>query len=256
LNSISEKTELGNSAEIGRSSLLTGYNDVRKEVIGDCVLYHGDCLEILATISDVDVILTDPPFNSGREDIENDSLTDQEWFRFCLRFSLMLNAKNILVEVGKNDLRMRNALDLIHRYRWMITLNYTNAMRQGCVGYSNTGMILWYGEGKCYQRYMDRIDAPLENTKGVFSHPSPKTTAHYKKLIEMFSKELMTIVDPFMGSGTTGVACVKTNRKFIGIELNPKYFDIACERIATAYRTRPRLFDSVKPSEPVQQGLF
>lgn len=233
------------------------YNAVRKEVIGDCVLYQGDCTVILPQLPDFDLILTDPPFNSGREAIQNDSLTDEEWLRFCLKFSLVLNAKNILVEVGKNDVRMRQALDLLHEYRWMICLNYTNAMRQGSVGYSNTGMVLWYGHGKCYSRYMDRIDAPLENTKGLFEHPSPKTTKHYRKLVSMFSKSGMTVCDPFMGSGTTGIACVSEGRSFVGCEIEAKYFDIACERITEAYRTKPRLFEATGITEqPKQQGLF
>jgi DNA modification methylase len=63
-----------------------------------------------------------------------------------------------------------------------------------------------------------------------------------------------TILDPFMGSGTTGVACVNMGRAFIGIERDPDYFDIACRRIAEAYR-QPRLFDEPKPTKPTQEAL-
>jgi len=55
-----------------------------------------------------------------------------------------------------------------------------------------------------------------------------------------------TILDPFMGSGTTGVACANLGRRFIGIEIEPKYFDIACRRIEDAYK-QPRLFEDEKP---------
>jgi DNA modification methylase len=61
-----------------------------------------------------------------------------------------------------------------------------------------------------------------------------------------------TVFDPFMGSGTTGVACVNLGRKFTGIELDPDYFDIACKRIEEAYK-QPRLFDEPKPA-PIQQN--
>jgi site-specific DNA-methyltransferase (adenine-specific) len=209
--------------------------------IGDATLYHGDCLEILPTLPKVDAVVTDPPFGAGRDGIANDSLDPAEWASFCAKFAAACNAENILVEVGKNDTAMRQAMDLAHRYRWAIVLNYTNAMRQGAVGYSNTGLVLWYGEGKCHNRFMDRIDAPLEETKSQFSHPSPKTTAHYERLAQMFSRPTGVVLDPFMGSGTTGVACANLGRKFIGIEIERKYFDIACERIAAAY-AQGRLF--------------
>lgn len=225
----------------------------RKEVIGDCTLYLGDCLEILPELDKAKAVITDPPFNSGREAIQNDDMSDADWIAFCDKFSAVLNADNILVEVGKGDARMRQSLDRIHRYRWAICLNYTNAMRQGAVGYSNTGLILWYGEGKCHSRYMDRIDAPLENTVGEFSHPSPKTTAHYARLVDMFSKKGDTVVDPFMGSGTTGIACMKLGRDFVGIDIEEKYFDVACSRLERAY-SQPDMFN---PSEnpPKQVGM-
>ena len=209
--------------------------------IGDATLYHGDCLEILPNLDKVDAVVTDPPFNSGRVEIANDSLTSDEWKVFCGKFSKTINASNIIVEVGKNDKEMRSALDCDHEYRWAICLNYTNAMRQGAVGYSNTGLVYWYGEGMCHKRFMDRIDAPLENTKRFFEHPSPKTTQHYERLVDMFTLPDGVVCDPFMGSGITGVACANLSRKFIGIEIERKYFDIACERIDAAY-AQGRLF--------------
>ena len=60
--------------------------------------------------------------------------------------------------------------------------------------------------------------------------------------------------DPFLGSGTTGVAAIQLGRKFIGIEREPKYFDIACRRIEQAYKQRP-LFESAPPQKAVQLGL-
>ena len=65
------------------------------------------------------------------------------------------------------------------------------------------------------------------------------------------SREDQLILDPFMGSGTTGVACVNLGRKFIGIEIDPEYFDIACRRIEAAY-AQPRLFDEPAPKAEQQ----
>lgn len=80
-------------------------------------------------------------------------------------------------------------------------------------------------------------------TKG---HPAPMPYSMASDHIETWSVEGQTILDPFMGSGTTGVACVNLGRKFTGIELDPDYFEIACERIREAYR-QPRLFDEPAP---------
>lgn len=71
-------------------------------------------------------------------------------------------------------------------------------------------------------------------------HPAQKPVELICDLLLM-AKDSSTVLDMFMGSGTTGVACANLGRKFIGIEIEPKYFDIACERIENAYR-QSRLF--------------
>jgi len=73
-----------------------------------------------------------------------------------------------------------------------------------------------------------------------------------RELVGLFSNHGQTILDPFMGSGTTGVACVKLGRKFIGIEIDPGYFEIACKRIRDAY-AQPDLF--VAPHKPTAEQL-
>ena len=200
----------------------------------DIVLLHGDCLEIMPLFepNSIDLMLTDPPFNVGK-DFKNDNLSEHEWTSFCGTFTAILkviNPCNMLIEISKSDIIMRQKLDRLFILKWTLILNYTNAMRQGACGYSNFGLVLWYG-GKCYQRYMDRIDAPLENTIKKFKHPSPKNIKHYQKLAEMFSLSDDLILDPFLGSGTTAVAAKQLGRKCIGIELEAKYLDIAIERL-------------------------
>ena len=70
-----------------------------------------------------------------------------------------------------------------------------------------------------------------------------------------FLPDAQTILDPFMGSGTTLVACVKLGRKGIGIELDPDYFDIACERVRKAYE-QPDMFIAPPAEKPKQEGLL
>ena len=223
-------------------------------IIGNATLYLGDCMDILPTLPKVDAVITDPPFNAGK-DFANDCMSMVDWRFFCDRLAnavSLLRPTNAVIEVGKNDAAMRAAFDSVMRYRWAIALNYTNAMRQGAVGYSNFGLVLWYGD-KCFQRFMDRIDSALHNTLGQFSHPSPKEIDHYVKLVEMFSPVGGVVCDPFLGSGTTGIACAMTGREFIGCELSPAYFDIACRRIEDAQRQAP-LIPHEQPQQ-VQQEL-
>jgi len=210
---------------------------MREERIGDARLFLGDCREVLPGLSGVNAVITDPPFNAGRS-FANDDMHEEEWRLFCSSLACMLkflDPENVLIEVGKNDKEMRAAFDATFNYKWAISLNYTNAMRNGAVGYSNFGLVLWYG-GKCHQRYMDRIDAPLTSTISEFRHPSPKEITHYQRLVSMFTKSHSIVLDPFMGSGTTGVACARLGRQFIGCEIDERYFDTACRRIEQAQR--------------------
>jgi len=199
-------------------------------------LYQGDCLEILPDIPDgsVETVITDPPFNAGKS-FDNDNFTPLDFRAFCNRLVLELyriKPLNILIEVSKSDIIIRQEMERYFEFKYSICLNYTNSMRNGVVGYANFGLVLWFANGgKCCKRYKDRLDSALHNTKNEFTHPSPKEITHYQKLVEMFSYERNTVLDPFMGSGTTGVACKNLNRDFIGIEKDPEYFKIAKERI-------------------------
>ena len=86
----------------------------------------------------------------------------------------------------------------------------------------------------------------------IFFHFPPLSQLRFPCFSMFFSK--LECADPFMGSGTTGVACANLGRAFIGIEREPTYFDIACRRIEAAYR-QPRLFEEPAP-KPVQPSLL
>lgn len=87
-------------------------------------------------------------------------------------------------------------------------------------------------------------------------HPTQKPIGLMIWCVQQFTEDAKIILDPFMGSGTTGVACVKLGRKFIGIEIEPKYFEIACKRIQAAYDQPDMLVELEKKRSPeVQEGL-
>ena len=197
---------------------------------------QGDCLEIMREIPDgsVDLVLTDPPYGVGK-DFENDNLTDEQLFSLLTNVSLDLKRIckfNLLVDSPKNKLDLFFQSFIQWDYEYIIVLHETNGMRNGKVGYNNCGIALWFSnEKKKVNRYRDVISKPLKNTKKEFSHPSPKNVEHYMKLIEMFSNEGDTILDPFLGSGTTAVAAKYLKRNFIGIEISEKYCEIARQRL-------------------------
>ena len=95
-----------------------------------------------------------------------------------------------------------------------------------------------------------RTSAVMRHVSRNEFHPTEKPVSLMMELITK-CREGLPICDPFMGSGTTGVACVKLGRKFIGIEIEPKYFDIACRRIEDAYRQG----DMFRPAPPKPQQL-
>jgi DNA modification methylase len=98
-------------------------------------------------------------------------------------------------------------------------------------------------------RLLDVLRYPTPTGIG---HPTAKPVGLMVDLCRLAEGE--TILDPFMGSGTTGLACVRIGKRFIGIEREPKYFDIACERIRKAY-AQPDFFVE-RPPEPKQEALF
>ena len=84
-------------------------------------------------------------------------------------------------------------------------------------------------------------------------HPTQKPVGLIRQLLQKM--RCGPVIDPFMGSGTTGVAAIQLGRKFIGIELDKDYFEIACARVTEAWN-QPRLFDEPKPAKPVNGNLF
>ena len=198
-------------------------------------LYNADYRNVIDSLPPIQTVITDPPFNAGKE-FANDNMSELDFRAFCNEFTLnmyKLKPQNILVEVGKNDNIMRQELERYFNYEYAITLNYTNSMRNGKIGYSNYGLVLWFGNnGKCYNRYKDRLDSVLHNTKNEFEHPSPKEVDHYKRLVDMFTDNGGAVFEPFAGSGTTLLAARLNGRKAIGCEIDKNYCDIIVKRLA------------------------
>ncbi len=216
----------------------------KKITIGNAELYHGDCLEILPTLSKVDAVITDPPYNAKKIGKKHRvyegqimQLPVEEYINFCRQWYEKVKA------VSSRQIFTSGIANICYYPQpdWIICWHKPAAISFNRMGGFNVWEpILVYGKA------VKRIgqDYWLYNTlnfhKGAEKdHPCPKPLHLVEKMVETFSA--IDVIDPFMGSGTTGVACMNLGRKFIGIEIERKYFDIACERIDMAQRQK-RLF--------------
>jgi len=198
----------------------------RKEVIGDCALYLGDCLEILPTLEKVDAVITDPPYGIGAAKINaHSSIRDNdEWQRTNWDDSVTPDLPSILSVADIRAVWGGNYYGLPASSGWLVWRK-----PEAETGFSLADVELCWTNldfsARC--KTLPRRDGNL--------HPTQKPVAVMTWTIERCGNP-NSILDPFMGSGTTGVACANLGRKFIGIEIESKYFDIACERITNAYR--------------------
>jgi len=189
----------------------------------------------------IDLVLTDPPYNAGRE-YANDNLSDVEYLDFTNQYlseskRLLKDEGNLVVIIGvKYQKPLTMWLFNNMNYCWEFCWWKSNGMLNGKATFSNFEKVLWFSKtGGTYYRqkpeYTDVWNIPIRPQTNDFGHPTPKDIRGINRIMRLLSKEGDTILDPFMGSGTTGVACQELGRNFIGIEINEKYFEIAKRRI-------------------------
>jgi site-specific DNA-methyltransferase (adenine-specific) len=233
----------------------------RVETIGDATLYLGDCRDILPTLGKVDAVVTDPPYGialntdnrrfsggniasqakrgnnigsaNGRPILGDDAPFDP---------SFLLNLPGDKIVWGWN-----NYPDRLPRGACLVWLKRND---DAFGSFLSDAELAWMSKGHGVYCRRDLSNAAIANDR---VHPTQKPVTLMQWCLG-FIPNAQTILDPFMGSGTTGVACANLGRSFIGIEREPAYFDIACRRIAKAYE-QPRLFDEPAP-KPVQPSLL
>lgn len=226
----------------------------RKEVIGNCTLYLGDCMEVLPTLGKVDAVVTDPPYGIGenhRKVASRGKLarpTDYGAFDWD---SAPANPESIsaIQAISKNQVIFGgNYFDLPPSSCWLVW-----DKQNGDNDFADCELA-WTNLPKAVRRVYWRWNGMIRKGGEERFHPTQKPVGVMEWSIGHLPSDAHTILDPFMGSGTTGVACVNLDRSFIGIELDERYFDIACRRIEEAYK-QPRLFEEPTP-KPQQQSLL
>jgi DNA modification methylase len=213
----------------------------RVETIGNATLYLGDCREILPTLGKVDAVVTDPPYGVNFRNEKWDTHIP-DWFdagRSIADAVVVFTAPTTLWDYPRPE--------------WVCNwYRPASSSRTIWGGFNHWTPVLVYGKAN---PQVDSINlhAIANAYREDVGHPSPKPVAAMEWALDIVPKA-RSIVDPFMGSGTTGVACAKLGRKFIGIEIEPKYFDIACRRIESAYK-QPDMFIE-RPAPATQEPLF
>ena len=194
-------------------------------------LHLGDCLEVMKSMPDksVDAIITDPPYGLN---VEYGSFVDtkENLSALIAQFMPELNrlSDRILIFCGNGNQHLYPAPD------WTLCWHIPAGNGYNRWGFTTWQPILAYG--KPYRpkgrAYPDSFSMSPKSDKN--GHPCPKPDKLMIAIVERYTKVGDTILDPFMGSGTTGIACVQTGRNFIGIEIDPEYFAIAERRIKEA----------------------
>ena len=211
---------------------------MRVETIGNAMLYLGDCREILPTLPKVDAVVTDPPygmaFQSNHRTVQHDAIANDSDVAL-LRFACSIEAQHSLYVFCRWDNlsevpKPKSCVTWVKNNWSMGDLEHEHARQ--------TEIALFYPGPKHswpLKRPTDVVKAPRT---GNDEHPTEKPVYLIEQMLGWSTGD---VLDPFMGSGTTGVACMNLGRKFIGIEIEPKYFDIACRRIEDAQR-QERMF--------------
>lgn len=260
---------------------------MRVEQIGNCTLYNADCLEVLPTLEGVDAVVTDPPYSSGGQ-FRGDRVGRETSQKYTMTGTQVVRPEFAGDNRDQRSFGYWGALWLGACLRasnpgavaclftdWRQLPTTTDYMQAG--GWVWRGIVPW--DKQNYRPQMGRFAAqceyvvwgtaggmPVERGVGCLPglvshqvlqadkhHITGKPTSLMREIVEIVP-EGATVLDLFMGSGTTGVACVKLGRKFIGIELEPKYFDIACKRIEDAYK-QPDMFIE-QPQQPKQEAML
>lgn len=240
-------------------------------------LYLGDCREILPTLPKVDAVVTDPPYlvskggfaanlqldggfggwmkdygNQG--DIVACDIGFDDWLPIVFD-SMRDSSQAYFMSNGRNIMAMQNSAEEAG-FRLHTILVWDKRAALPNKYYQNvTEFALFMFKGMAFTIH----DPASKNLVSIFQrdasdHPTEKPVSLMEVWIKNSSKYGEVILDPFMGSGTTGVAAAHLGRKFIGVEIEQKYFDMACRRISEAL-TRPVMFTE-SPSQEKQEAML
>lgn len=235
----------------------------RVVVIGNATLYLGDCLEILPGLSKADAVVTDPPYQMGIDRVPIAGSTDFGSFScsrsvgmkwpFSVDWISHAKADHVVVfcsylDIGAVHQKLSETLKVSAVFTWR--KNNAPSMTRP-IPRLDTEFAIWARTHKAHCGKMGEFrscvidcnmpqagvgakERILKYKNGPSAHPTQKPIEIIYLFVDRLPAEVF--LDPFMGTGTTGVAAIQCGKKFIGIEIDPEYFNIACRRIEAAQR--------------------
>jgi DNA modification methylase len=254
---------------------------VREERIGGQRLILGDCLEVMPTLGRFDAVVTDPPYAvsvNGSEQQRKDGtrrldffIGDDDWQAmtatvldaWCLALSLLPSSGSAYCYCGHRQFgRLVDAAEQVGlSTRFLVWTKTCPPPAMKGNGYRAGAEICLYAYGKGRTFNGNQVtnvivsDTFRHGQPGKVDHPTQKPLATIQPLIENSTNRGDCVLDPFMGSGTTLVACQRLGRSGTGIEIDPEYFDIACRRVDEATR-QPDLFVEMPAKPSAQEPLL
>tara|TARA_R110000772_G_scaffold89304_2_gene185140 strand:+ start:20979 stop:21698 length:720 start_codon:yes stop_codon:yes gene_type:complete len=229
--------------------------------IGRATLYLGDCRDILPTLGKVDAVVTDPPYGIkqdkgfdgfdgfggfgppiARRQYEGDwdsARPDQETLQLCVSV-----APKAIIWGGQY---FADILPPQGKWLWWDKCQTMPTFGDGELAWTNLN-------GVAPKKFIYNNNGLMAKEKGR-EHPTQKPIQLMKWCLG-FLPDAVTVLDPFLGSGTTGVAAVQMGRDFIGIEREPKYFAIACKRIEEAQKQGDMFIEQAPATKPVSAEMF
>lgn len=224
---------------------------------GTIELYCGDCLEILPTLSNVDAVVTDPPYGvdlTARVTKHTKRSASVSYLDDDASFEEVLERVKLAISICKTA-AITPGNRRMHAYPKPADIGcvfFPNGAGCGSFGFTLFNPVLYYGKNITQFRVPSSVSATHWFSEDV-DHPCPKPLQWMLWMVRKATDAGHVVADPFMGSGTTGVACVRLGRRFIGIEIERRYFDIAVKRIE-AEIDRTAMFEP--PPVERQQELF
>ena len=233
----------------------------RKEIIGNAELWLGDCLEVMQALEPVDHIICDPPYEAALHNarshlskLRKDGCPEMQEINFTaideirdayvsasvplcngwfIAFCTVEGARPWADAINVSPMKYKRSCV------WVKPDSTPQLNGQGPAQGAEVFVVAWGGQGHARWNAGGKRGVYthlVNNPERTGLHPTEKPRRLMSEIVADFTNPNQTILDPFMGSGTTGVAAVMAGRRFIGIEQNPEYFELACKRLTDAQR--------------------